>query len=293
MFDLTRASYAWLKPDARNRYGSVAPISRDYLPADYRADTAGQRLVADVHVEGHRDSNFHPVEETRWLAGLNASTGCPSVCVGNAALDREDIADLLAGHAAFPLIRGIRDWPKATHAPGGMAYGGNASMDEVRWRDGYALLERHGMSCDLIVQYAQLDEVARLARDFPRTSIIVNHMAYPPSDLEPAGMTAWRKALELIAPATNVAMKVSGMCLGGPPWRAANHATAVRDAVRILGIDRCMFGSNFPVDRLTGSFDTIVAGMQSAVADLAPAQQRKLFRDNAIRIYRITMPMTA
>ena len=79
------------------------------------------------------------------------------------------------------------------------------------------------------------------------------------------------------------------MCLGGTPWRMQNHALAVRDAIRILGIERCMFGSNFPVDRLAGSFDTILSGLQAIVADLPAAQQRQLFCGTAGRVYRIPL----
>jgi predicted TIM-barrel fold metal-dependent hydrolase len=82
-------------------------------------------------------------------------------------------------------------------------------------------------------------------------------------------------------------LKISGLGVRGETWRREANAAIVRDAISILGIERCMFGSNFPVDSLVGSFDAIFSGFKAIVADLPIAAQRKLFHDNAMRIYRI------
>lgn len=287
LFDFGEASYSWLKPGSMHRFGSIDPIARNYLPDDYRRDTAGYRVVADVHVEGHRDHGHHPVDETRWLARLRQDTGLPSVCVGAADLEKEDIAEVLADHAAFDFARGVRSTPRQMFNGAMM---GNAAMEDERWRRGYALLERHNFVCDLLVQYPDMAQAAQLARDFPRTTLILNHMAYPPVDLNAEDLAAWRTALEAVAPLANVVMKVSGMCLGGVPWRSEFHLQPILDVIGILGAERCMFGSNFPVDRLAGSFDTIVSGMRAAVSKLPDQAQRQFFRDTAARVYRIGLP---
>jgi predicted TIM-barrel fold metal-dependent hydrolase len=240
-----------------------------------------------VHVEGHRDHHHLPVDETRWLARVHRESGLPSVCVGAADLEKEDIAEVLAGHAAFDFARGIRSTPRQMFNGAMM---GNAAMDDPRWRRGYALLERHNFVCDLLVQYPDMAQAVQLASDFPRITLILNHMAYPPANLNAEGMAAWRKALETLAPLSNVVMKVSGMCLGGTPWRSEFHLQPIRDVIGILGAERCMFGSNFPVDRLAGSFDTIVSGMREAVSKLTDQAQRQFFRDTAARVYRIALP---
>ena len=290
LMDMSLATYAWLVPGAMHRYGKVDPISGNYLPTDYRADIAPYRIVADVHVEAHRDHHFDPVEETRWLGGLHRTTGCPTVSVGSALLEAPDVADVLAGHAAFDFVRGVRSSPDTggTFGPASPAHG--ASMDDPAWRKGFALLERHGFTCDLLVLYPVMDKLVRLARDFPKTSIILNHMAYPPSDLDVDKMAIWRKAIEAAADCPNVVMKVSGMCLGGQPWREANHLEPIRFVLEAMGVERCMFGSNFPVDRLAGSFSTIVEGMRNAVAPLGERALRQFFRDTAARVYRIALP---
>ena len=82
-------------------------------------------------------------------------------------------------------------------------------------------------------------------------------------------------------------MKISGLGQRGLRWTLEANLPVVRDAIEIFGVNRAMFASNYPVDSLVGSFDEIFSGFRRAVADLPPGDQRRLFHDNAIRIYRL------
>jgi predicted TIM-barrel fold metal-dependent hydrolase len=131
-----------------------------------------------------------------------------------------------------------------------------------------------------------MDALAALAADFPKTQIIIVHAGLP-SDRSPEGLSGWRRALEQAAVHPNVAIKLSGIGEPGLPWTLTTNGPIIRDAVKVFGADRGMFASNFPVDSIVGSFDTIYDGFRAAVADLSLAEQRKLFHDNAARIYRL------
>src|SRR5260221_11775062 len=98
------------------RYGDYAALKRDYLPADYRADSGAHRVVATVHVEAEWDPG-DPIGETRWLAALRGRTGLPSVAVAQARLDREGVAHVLAAQAAVPFGRGLRPQPPSPASP--------------------------------------------------------------------------------------------------------------------------------------------------------------------------------
>src|SRR6185437_6788027 len=124
--------------------------------------------------------------------------------------------------------------------------------------------------------------------DFPATQIIINHIGLP-ADRSEAGIAAWRTALALVAAEPNVALKISGLGLPGRAWRIEENAPVVREAIAILGIERAMFASNYPVDSLVASFDTIFSGVKAITADRPPEERRKLFRDNAQRVYRIVL----
>lgn len=281
--------YPWLRAEARLpfRYGDYSALKRRYLPEDYRADAAAHHIVATVHVEAEWRA-ADPIGETRWLAALRERTGLPSVAVAQAHLDREDVAEVLAAQAGFDFVRGIRHKPAAAPSPREVRRGAPGSMEDERWRRGYALLARHGFSFDLQTPWWHLAEAAQLARDFPATQIIVNHTGLP-ADRSEAGVAAWRTALALVAAEPNVALKISGLGLPGRPWRVEENAPLVREAIAIFGIERAMFASNYPVDSLVASFDTIFSGFKAITAVRSPEERRKLFRDNAQRVYRIVL----
>ena len=286
-WNLQRNYYPWLC-DSRPipfRYGDYSAIRKNYLPTDYRRDTAKFRIVKSVHIEAEWDRR-DPVAETRWLKSVNRHTGLPSACVSHAELDRDDIEEVLTNHAKSPLVRGIRHKPNAAVDPRDARRGAPGSMDDPRWRAGYALLERFGFSYDLQTPWWHLDAATALAADFPRTRIVINHTALP-SDRTSEGLSAWHRALEAVSAQPNVAIKISGIGRAGLPWTADANGPIVRNTISIFGVDRCMFASNFPVDSLTDEFDAIYGGFFASVAERPIAEQRQIFHDNAIRIYRL------
>ncbi len=286
-WDLERNYHPWLC-DAELipfRYGDYSAIRRTYMPSDYRADSDGFRVVATVHVEAEWPRP-DPVAETRWLAEVAAAHGFPSAIVAHAEPDRADIEEVLAAHAACPLVRGIRHKPAAASRPDDARRGGRGSMDDETWRRGYAALERFGFSYDLQTPWWHLDAAADLATDFPGATIIVNHTGLP-ADRSEEGLKGWRRGLELVAANANVALKISGLGRPGLPWTVEANGPVIRDAIAIFGADRCMFASNYPVDKLAGPFSTIFDGFRQAVADLEDSDRRLLFHDNAARYYRV------
>ena len=288
-WDLQRGRYPWLQgePPAAFRYGDTRILRQSYLPDQYARDTKGWPVEATVHVEAEWD-RADPVAETRWLAELRAVAGFPTVAVAHATLDRADAASVLQAQAGFDFVRGIRHKPTAAASPREIVRGAPGSMDDPKWRAGYALLSRFRLSFDLQTPYWHLPEAADLARAFPWIPVIINHTALP-IDRSAEGLRAWRAALELAAAEPNIALKISGLGIKGQPWSVAANAPVIRDAIRIFGADRCCFASNYPVDSLVGSFDAIFAGFKAAVADLPAADQRKLFHDTAARLYRIPL----
>jgi predicted TIM-barrel fold metal-dependent hydrolase len=286
-WDLDRNYYPWLcdpEPIAF-RYGDYSALRCNYLPPDYLSDAGANRIVKTVHMEAEWD-RADPVAETRWIESIASQYGLPSACIGHAEPDREDIEAVLAGHAESALVRGIRHKPAAVARPQDARRGAPGSMDDPKWRDGYALLQRYGLSYDLQTPWWHLDAAADLAADFPGTTIILNHTGLP-SDRSEEGLAGWRKGTEAVAAQPNVALKISGLGRPGLPWTVEANGPVIRDAIAIFGVDRCMFASNYPVDRLAGAFTTIFDGFRAAVADFSNVERCGLFHDNAARIYRL------
>jgi predicted TIM-barrel fold metal-dependent hydrolase len=286
-WDLTRHYYPWLcDPEPIPfRYGDYSDLRRDYLPEDYRRDTRAWRIVKTVHVEAEWDRG-DPVAETRWLETVRERHGLPTACVAYCALDRPDAEGVLAAQSASPLVRGIRHKPQTASLPREAKRGKPGSMDDPAWRRGYALLARHGLSFDLQTAWWHLDAAAELARDFPDTQIVINHTALP-ADRSAEGLSAWRRAIERVAQAPNVAIKISGLGHPPAPWTAQANGPIIRDAVAIFGADRAMFASNYPVDSLIATYDEIILGFLSATNHLSAEDRRKLRCDTAVRIYRL------
>lgn len=276
--------YPWLcdEPPIPFRYGDYRAIRRPYLPADYFTDARPHEVVKTVYVETEWDPR-DPVGEMRYVAQLRRDTGFPTVAVAQARLDREDAGAVLEQQAAFPFVRSIRHKPRANGAPADGAPGG---MTDAKWRAGFALLARHRLRFDLQTPWWHLAEAAQLARDFPATQIVLNHTGLP-ADRSAAGIAAWQKHMATLAQCPNVAVKISGLGVPGRPWTVEANRAIVLTTIDLFGPDRCLFASNFPVDGLCATFDAIFSGFRTIVRDFPADEQRKLFHDNAVRIYGI------
>jgi len=276
-WDLERNPHPWLTEDGKIpfRYGDYASIRRNYLPDDFRADSAAFDIVGSVHVEAEWDPS-DPVGETRWLQSVREGCGLPSVCVAQAWLHHEDAAAILEAQASYPFVRSVRHKPPETAG----------FMDSTAWRHGYAQLAKHALSFDLQTPWNRLAEAHRLACDFPDTRIILNHAGLP-ADRSAAGLAGWRDAMRRFAEAPNTVVKISGIGVPGAGWFVETNRTVVLDAIEIFGVDRCMFASNFPVDSLVVDYEQIFRGFLTITEGFSETERAMLFHDNAVRYYRI------
>jgi predicted TIM-barrel fold metal-dependent hydrolase len=286
-WDLSMGCHPWLKPDAMIsfRYGDYSAIKRDFMPADYAAVSHGHRVVATVTMEGEWDET-DPVAESRWMTDVARQFNAPAAHVGHAVFTRDDIETVLARHATFPLVRGIRRKPVAAPSATLIETGKPGSMSDPNWRRGYALLARNGLHFELQAPWWHVDELIDLASAYPETPIVINH-SFLPSDRSADGIAGWRSAIKRAATIPFASMKISGIGLKGRPWSLDDNRAVILDLIEAFGVERCMFASNFPVDGLTGSFDAIFTGYKAATADLSAADRCKLFHDNAVRVYRL------
>ncbi len=272
-WDLRVNYHPWLcdEPPSLHRYGECSALRRNYLPADYFSDARGFEVLKTVYVETEWDPR-DPLGETAWVERLRRETGFPTVMVGQAWLERADVATVLEGQARFAFVRGVRQKPR------------RGQMRDARWRAGYARLARLGLRFDLQTAWTELADAAALCREFPDTQLVLNHAGLP-ADRSAAGIAGWKAALGALAACPNAALKISGIGERGTPWTAQRNREIVLSAIEIFGVARAMFASNFPVDSLCASFAEIYSGFREIVKDFPAAEQRRLFHDNALRIY--------
>jgi predicted TIM-barrel fold metal-dependent hydrolase len=287
IWDLGANRYPWLTDEPEHHFfmGDYAPLKRNYLPADYKCDAAHHNVLTTVHVEAEMDRAAQ-VAETRWLTEMNRLHGMPGAIVGHAWFHTPNAADILAQHAAFPLVRGIRSKPVTSLSPDRMTPGAPGTMQDEAWLRGFALLETHGLSWDLRVPFWHLAEAAEVARSFPGTRIVLNHTGFP-WDRSDSGLAAWRRQMEIIAGCPNVHLKVSEFGLKDKPWDFESNKRVVREALAIFGVERCMFATNFPVAGLRIGYDDLVRSVRRMVGHLDAGAQERFFWRNAAAFYRL------
>jgi predicted TIM-barrel fold metal-dependent hydrolase len=287
LWDLERFAYPWLttRPLPPSVAGDVAPIAHSYGLADYLAEAAGHNLVKSVHVDAGFDPT-QPVEETRWLQSVADRHGFPHGIVARAELHKPDVEAVLAGHAAFANTRGIRHIVNWHPDPAKTYVTRPDLLTDPAWLAGFALLKRYGLSFDLQLYPSQMADAARLAARHPDTLIILNHAGMP-VDRDAEALVLWRRGMRGLAAAPNLLVKISGLGMVDWCWSEASIRPFVLETIEIFGIDRAMFASNFPVDKLYSSFGMLYRAFKNIVADFQPAEKRKLFHDNAAAAYRL------
>jgi predicted TIM-barrel fold metal-dependent hydrolase len=267
VWDAEANYHPWLRDrPVAFRYGDYSALPRRYLVADYRRDAMRWPIVRGAYIEAEWDPS-DPTGEMDFIANVRRREGVPSVAIAQAWLDRDDCAAVLESHPARGFVRGVRHKPKA------------GQMDDARWRAGFARLAPLALHFELQAPYVQMREAAQLARDFPETTIVVNHAGLPPA----TDRSAWRAAMGGLAPCGNIAVKISG--LGNLDKPARREVTLA--LIEQFGVQRIMFASNYPVDSLRDSFDTIWRTFDEITGGFSDDERRAFFHDNAMRIYRM------
>jgi len=298
---------------------------RRYLIDELLADTgSGHNVVATVFVECmsmYRASGppeMRPVGETEFVNGvaaMSASGGFGATRVASGIVSFADLAlgdrvgAVLDRHlAASPRFRGIRHaagWDASdqirnshTNPPPGL-------YADPRFRRGFAELAPRGLSFDAWLYHPQLPELTDLAKAFPDTTIILDHFGGPLGIGPYAGrraevFAAWKGAIRALADCPNVVVKLGGlvMPLNGfgfhkreQPIGSVELAEATRDwylhTIECFGVERCMFESNFPVDKVSVSYRVLWNSFKRITAGFSVAERSALFHDTAVRVYRL------
>jgi L-fuconolactonase len=286
-----------------------------YLIDDFLADaTAGHRIEKSVFVEC--DSAYRPdgpehlrcVGETEFV--VSVAEGTPiSAMVGAAAMSLGDaVAEVLDAHQAVAgsFLKGIREMSANDPDPGipnGQIQPAG-HLGDPRVRKGIAHLQRRGLSLDTWLYHAQLPDVTEVARAFPELVIVVDHVGMPLNVGAHATRQAevdalWRKNMTELAAAPNVNMKLGGVGMtmygtfdgseipAGSGLIAERWGERIRFLIDTFSPQRCMFESNFPVDRMGMSYNALWNAFKLISAGYNPTERAALLHDTAVRVYRL------
>ncbi len=291
-----------------------------YLLDEFRQDIgSGHRIVSTVFVEclqNYRETGPHslkPVGETQFVERLvkqqsGRSTAIAAGIVGFAdlSLGAEVQATLEAHMQTSERFRGIRHasaWHSSAKIHNAHSSPPEGLLMKDEFRAGFACLETLGLSFDAWLYHPQITELIDLARTFPGVTIVLDHMAGPLgigpfADQREEVFETWQNGIEQLANCENVYIKLGGraMTLSGFGWHkweippgSAELAEAMgpyfRTCIEHFGAARCMFESNFPVDKASCSYTVLWNAFKRLSSDYSEAARAALFHDTACRVY--------
>lgn len=276
----------WLNgPEQPRIFGPYKPIMRDYLIDEFRNDLDGTGITKSVYVQAN-----WPVEradqEAAWVQSVADETGWPHAIVGYADFTVEDVRPQLDRLAVNPLMRGIRQqlhWhenPLYRFAP----HGGLPADPTVRRNVGH--LADYGWVFELQVFEQQMADAAGLAAANPNVHFVLQHAGML-ADTTPEARRNWERGMKRLAAEPSVFCKLSAFGTFVHKNDPTFIADMVHASVAIFGAERCLFGSNFPIEKLWTSYRALWEAFQAATASLSAAARQSIFNNTAARLYRI------
>ncbi len=300
------------------------PESR-YLLDEFMGDAgSGHNIVSTVFVEcmSMYDSaatvDLAPVGETQFVDTLAAQSSRDSSAIRIAAgiishadLRRTDMLDeVLQAHtqASPRRFRGIRhsaSWDASEAVRNSHSKPPPALYLDKQFRQGFACLEKYGLVFDAWLYHPQLDNLTDLANEFPYQSIVLDHVGGPLgigpyANKRHEVFAQWQKSITALSKHDNVVVKLGGlsMAINGFNWHKKNvppsstqlaetNRPYIAHCIDTFGVDRCMFESNFPVDKVSASYNVLWNSFKRITKEFSSDEKAKLYHDNATRIYRL------
>lgn len=280
------ADLTWLNgPEVPRIFGPYGPIRRDYPIEEFRKDLESCDVVKSIYVQ----TNWPPdgeLTEARWVQSVADATGWPHACVAYADLSSPSLDALLDQLCAIPGVKGIRQQLHWHENPQYRFASRPDVMNDAAWRQGMSKLADRGLAFELQVFAGQMKDGAALARAFPSVNFVLEHAGML-EDMTPAGWSAWRDGMKLLAAEPNVSTKLSGLGTFVHAYRSDVVSPIIRETVAMFGADRCMYGSNFPIEKLWTDYRSLYLTFREAIAHLSLTEQTAILHDTAARIYRI------
>ena len=259
------AQYPWIGPGSS--------LQRNWLPPDLAPLLAAAGLDGCIAVQARQI-----IEESYWLLELAEHHSIIKGVVGWVDLRSPEVDKDLAALAAHPKFSGVRhviqDEPDVNFMRG------------AEFQRGIAKLKEFKLTYDILIFPRQLPAAIELVRRFPEQPFVLDHIAKPP--IMDGTLSPWREQIRELAKAPNVLCKVSGMVTEADlaAWKPADIRPFLEVVFEIFGEDRLMFGSDWPVCLLAGSYAQVHALVADYTRNLSAAARDKFFGGNAARFYR-------
>jgi predicted TIM-barrel fold metal-dependent hydrolase len=274
--DNPQLCYSWLQPEGEDELlGERLEELKGtkYLVDDFIAETRKANVVKAIHVQAALGID-DPVRETEWVQAAADRTGFPHAIVVHSNLKDPRVEQELERHCQFSNVRGLRDFSEGEY------------LVDPDFHRGYALLEQFNLVASVAVFGYDVTKVRDLARKFPAIPMVIDHCGEPAAR-DDDYFHSWKRAMGTLAEAENIRIKISGLGMVDHDWTPESIRPWVLSCIETFGPARCVFGTNWPVDKLFSTYDKLIDAYRDIIADFTGDEQRAMFSRNAEHLYRI------
>lgn len=279
------ADLPWLLEGKPRIFGDYTALKRDYSIEEFKADVAPCNVVKSVYVQANWPHD-RAVEEARWVHETGEKHGMPNGIVAFADLEDPEIERLLDRYAKIPSMRGIRQhlhWhknPLLSYVPVPNLF------DREQARKGLRHIADRGYAFDLQVFPSQMQGAAAMVAAFPDLNFILNHAGMLDAR-DDANVALWRNGMAALAKNPNVYVKFTGLGTFDHTSSVDLIRPLVQTSLEFFGADRCLYGSNFPIEKLWTNYEGYFNNVRDAVGPVSDEDRHAIFYGTAARVYRL------
>jgi L-fuconolactonase len=271
LYDVDRLSYPWM--------AGAPAIASTHLVADF--DKARGSVEVDAMVFAEVDvAEGRNVDEAAFVAELAASESRLKGMIACARVERgAAVAEELDQMQGYGILRGIRRLIQSNPDPEFCIRPG--------FIEGLRLLPRYGLSFDICIYHRHLPAAIQLVRSCPEVQFVLDHIGKP--GIKDGLVEPWKSGIRDLAGLPNVVCKVSGVATEADHanWSREQLRPYIEHVIETFGFNRVMFGGDWPVLELAGKYPDWVAILDWIVEGSSDTEKRALYRDTAIRVYRL------
>lgn len=281
LWQLSSVTYPWLEAKGTARFfGQPDPIRKDYLPQDYLSDHAGI-ISKSVHIQVGCIAQ-HNVKETELIESFIAQGANVAAIVAAVDVRADDLAEQLQQQLAHPHVKGVRHMI-------GKSPEENHQLPEfigAQWLEGWKLIAEQGLTFDLQCTSEQYQQVFETLSEVPELKVAICHFGSPWQQDE-EGFADWQFWMAKFASLPNCYIKLSGFSMFTHSFNLSQFIKYSKAAIALFGANRCMLGSNFPVDKLHMSYVELIDAWKALLENVDKHEQNWLTSKTAEAFYQI------
>ena len=258
--------HSWIDED-------MAVIRKDFLPADLAPIIKSNGVTGTVAVQADQTE-----KETDFLLALADEYGFIKGVVGWVDLRAINISERLAYYAQFNTLKGFRHVLQGEKPE---------FMLQPSFLNGIASLQEHNFTYDILIFPHHLEAALDLVKQFPNQPFVIDHIAKP--YIKAGQIDKWAKGMVALSEHENILCKVSGMVTEADyqQWQPADFIPYLDVVVEAFGMNRLMFGSDWPVCQVAASYEQMIGIMKEYFASFSLDEKNQLFNQNASRFYNL------